>query len=159
MFSAEHGKRGDCLKCALASILELDYDDVPHFAAMGTSWATEMWNWLAARNLKLLTVWTGTPGQHMTPALVPSDGYWLAGVVSRRVENACGACEPDDPGFMRDGGLCTFCRGWGKCKGAHVVVMKGHEVAWDPHPLRDLGHAGFVEAQVLVALDPSKVAA
>lgn len=157
MFDAETGHRGDCLRCAFASVLELPYEDVPHFAAMGDNWFTEQTNWLAERNLRLLTVWNGAPGEHMTPPMVPSDGYWLAGVVSRRVEHLCGACSPDDPGFMNDGRLCTFCRGWGKRKGGHVIVMKGAEVAWDPHPLREQGHGGFIDAQVFVPLDPSKV--
>lgn len=156
-FSAETGERGDCLKCCLASMLDLDYDDVPHFAAMGDAWMTELWNWLSERNMKLLTVWTGAPGKHMKPQVVPSDGYWLASVVSRRVEHDCGGCSPDDPGFMNDGGLCPFCRGWGRRKGGHLIVMKGGEVAWDPHPLREHGHGGFIEAQVLVPLDPAKV--
>lgn len=156
LFNAETGQRGDCLKCCFASMLELPYDEVPHFAAMGDNWKKEQDAWLAARNLRLLTVWRGAP--HLYPGLVPTDGYWLASVVSRRVEHRCGACSPDDPGFMNDGLLCQFCRGWGKRKGEHVVVMLGREVAWDPHPLRDTGHGGFVESQVFVVLDPARSA-
>lgn len=34
-------RHGDCYKCAIASILDLEYDDVPHFIEMGEDWLVE----------------------------------------------------------------------------------------------------------------------
>lgn len=34
-------KHGDCYKCAIASILDLEYEDVPHFVDMGEDWLLE----------------------------------------------------------------------------------------------------------------------
>ena len=34
-------KRGDCYKCAIASILDLEYDEVPHFIEFGEDWLVE----------------------------------------------------------------------------------------------------------------------
>lgn len=155
MWSAE-GNRGDCMKCCFASVLELEYDDVPHFAAM-EDWYGESRRWLADRG------WTlhgfSIAGRDETlPILKPRitvDGYWLAGVVSRRVQNPCGGCNPEDPGFMVDGLLCSYCRGWGKRLGSHMVVMKGAELVWDPHPRRDLGHAGFMSGSFFRPIDPA----
>ena len=31
-------RHGDCYKCAIASLLDLDYDDVPHFIEFGDEW-------------------------------------------------------------------------------------------------------------------------
>lgn len=34
-------KHGDCYKCAIASILDLEYDEVPHFIEFGDDWLLE----------------------------------------------------------------------------------------------------------------------
>lgn len=34
-------RHGDCYKCAIASILDLEYEDVPHFVDMGEDWLME----------------------------------------------------------------------------------------------------------------------
>ena len=34
-------RHGDCYKCSIASILDLEYDDVPHFIEMGEDWLVE----------------------------------------------------------------------------------------------------------------------
>jgi len=34
-------RHGDCYKCAIASILDLDYDEVPHFIEFGDDWLIE----------------------------------------------------------------------------------------------------------------------
>ena len=34
-------RHGDCYKCAIASILDLDYEDVPHFIEFGDDWLLE----------------------------------------------------------------------------------------------------------------------
>lgn len=54
----EEGKwlaRGNCLQAAVASIFELDLDDVPYFdmAAADDGWWTALWIWLRARNIEV----------------------------------------------------------------------------------------------------------
>ena len=34
-------RHGDCYKCAIASILDLEYEDVPHFIEFGEDWLLE----------------------------------------------------------------------------------------------------------------------
>lgn len=34
-------RHGDCYKCAIASLLDLDYEEVPHFIEMGEDWLLE----------------------------------------------------------------------------------------------------------------------
>ena len=34
-------RHGDCYKCAIASILDLEYDEVPHFIEFGENWLLE----------------------------------------------------------------------------------------------------------------------
>lgn len=34
-------RHGDCYKCCIAAILDLDYEDVPHFIEMGEDWLVE----------------------------------------------------------------------------------------------------------------------
>lgn len=150
------GNRGDCMKCCFASVLELDYDDVPHFAAM-EDWYGESRRWLAARGWALHGFNVAASHEDL-PVAKPSitvDGYWLAGVVSRRIQNPCGVCAPNDRGFMLDGTPCPYCKGWGKTLGSHMIVMLNDEIAWDPHPRRADGHGGFTNGYFFRALDPS----
>lgn len=45
-------ERGNCLQAALASVFELDLEDVPHFVAMsGQDWWPSLFRWLAGRNI------------------------------------------------------------------------------------------------------------
>lgn len=37
-------KRGDCFKCTICSLLELDYDSVPNFVELGEKWFEEAMN-------------------------------------------------------------------------------------------------------------------
>lgn len=34
-------RHGDCYKCCIAAILDLEYEDVPHFIEMGENWFLE----------------------------------------------------------------------------------------------------------------------
>lgn len=34
-------RHGDCFKCAIASLLDLEYEEVPHFIEMGEDWVIE----------------------------------------------------------------------------------------------------------------------
>ena len=128
---------GDCWKCCIASILELDYDDVPHFYELEARGEIESgWNatqdFLRERGLAMATfaLWgaksprlqfgTRRIGYHFT-----APGHWIAGVESPRKT-------PEGDHL------------------SHVVVMRGSYLVWDPHPARDEGHNGFTEAFLLV---------
>jgi hypothetical protein len=131
LFDAETGERGDCLKCCVASLLELDYEDVPHFAAMGDRWWTEYASFLATHGWRLGSAWFSV--REDDPARLDGwqQGYWFATVKSPRI--------------VKDDGT----------PGLHYVVMREGEVAWDPHPQREDGHLGFVAGEYLVPLDPA----
>jgi hypothetical protein len=45
------GVRGDCFRACMASILELDSEDVPHFVAIEKDWWGEVQRWLEKRSL------------------------------------------------------------------------------------------------------------
>jgi hypothetical protein len=132
LFDAETGQRGDCLKCCFASLLELEYDDVPHFAAMGDMWWIEQTNWLRDRGWLLANAyWTTAPGSDGQRLTGYTEGYWLAGVRSLRTR-------PDGSNL------------------GHTVVMLDGDLVWDPHPARADGHLGFTDGHVLRPYDPAR---
>lgn len=130
---------GDCWKCCIASILELPYEDVPHFVEQEErgeveSWWNETIGFLRPRGLTMATF--GLWGDERPFLLFGSEpiryafhapGHWLASVVSPRTA----------PGGEHI---------------SHVVVMNGDRIVFDPHPQRDDGHRGFTEAYLLVAI-------
>jgi hypothetical protein len=107
-------------------------------------------------------------------------GYWMASVLSPRVREPCGACgatgvtQPDTRPCLGGGdelcggecGIpscpvalrlpCASCEGNGWQRGLHTVVMRGTTLVWDPHPQRDMGHHGFVEAEFMIPTDPPR---
>jgi hypothetical protein len=137
MADPENGVTGDCWKCCIASVLDLPYEDVPHFVADEIEGRSDSW-WNASQaflrergyvlasfalhgsDTPLLRFGNEEPRWHFT-----APGHWIAGVKS--------------PRFMEDGEA-----------GGHVVVMSGSSVVYDPHPQRDLGHLGFTDAYLLV---------
>jgi hypothetical protein len=48
-------RHGDCFKCAIASLLDLEYEEVPHFIEMGDNWVVETQNFFAKHGYN----WTG----------------------------------------------------------------------------------------------------
>jgi hypothetical protein len=137
LFDEESGQAGDCWKCCIASILELDYDEVPHFVQLEQDGQVESyWNatidWLRRRRLAVARfgLWgTEKPfllfGSQKIAYHFNAPGHWIASVTSLRID--------------REGNNIE-----------HVVVMNGSSVIWDPHPLREQGHLGFREAHLLV---------
>lgn len=128
---------GDCWKCCIASILELDYDDVPHFVQLEDDGDVDSW-WNATQAFLRLRgcvlarfgLWGGEApmllfGSKQIRYHFSAPGHWIAGVVSPRMT-------PEGENL------------------SHAVVMSGSQVAWDPHPYRDEGHLGFTEAYLLV---------
>lgn len=141
------GRVGDCWPCCIASILELPYEAVPNFFQMEqdgeipSGWNAAMEFLRAERGL---TLWRFSIWGDDSPRLVFGNeridyhflipGYWIASVLSPRVREPC---EP-----------CDACGGLGWQPGRHAVVMRANDIVWDPHPQREQGHLGFVEAEV-----------
>jgi hypothetical protein len=137
LFNAELGHRGDCWKVCLASILELGYEDIPHFVQLEEDGEIPShWNatieFLRPHGLTIAQfgLWGDeTPylmfGNEKIRYHFHAPGHWIAGVVSKRTY-------PDGEHI------------------SHAVVMEGDKLAWDPHPLRADGHLGFTRAYLLV---------
>lgn len=118
--------RGNCLQAALASIFDLDLDDVPHFVGMGEDvWWEQFWLWLRARNIEVhYERVAGDDGEFYgwRPLQVP---YLLGG--------------PSPRGEF-----------------SHVVVAKNHEVIHDPHPDGTGLAPGWRGVYYFIPLDPAK---
>ncbi len=125
----------DCLAACLATVLELPYEEIPSSLLYDPDFPARQnrafRDFLAERGL---VVWQfGLHGQDMPLAMFGSAkpdyhlhpwGLWLAVVKSPRT------------------GL------------GHVVVMRAAGVLWDPHPGRDEGHLGFMQAMILMLKGP-----
>lgn len=99
-------QRGDCLRACVASILELDYDDVPDLQGDYQPlfrWLKEVAPGVGVRqrnltevsHIETLSSWEGWPREHYEP------GYWIAGIYSPRIPDRedcdCG-CRHQVPG-------------------------------------------------------------
>lgn len=158
-------QRGDCLRACVASILEIDYLDVPDL--MGGyqplfTWLRRVAPGVHAQHRVLglghretLESWRDWPTEHA------EQGYWIAGVYSPRIPDielfGCG-CTARVPG----GDLaCEWCAGkpeersMGISWGLHAVVMRGHELAHDPHPESDGTIVRFSGATTFLLTDPA----
>jgi len=128
-----NGRPGDCLNACVASILDLPYEQVPFFNLYGDGWHYTYVSFMRSHGWGLweFAIWgCDVPlwqfGTRQTGYKLYVPGYWLASVLSPRIIDEHGK------------------------SGLHAVVMKGNSVAWDPHPQRDMGHLGFIEATILV---------
>jgi hypothetical protein len=130
---------GDCWKCCIASILELPYEDVPHFVEQEergevASYWNETLAFLRPRGFTFARfgLWGDERpfllwGSQMIRYAFHAPGHWIASVESPRKT-------PEGEHI------------------SHVVVMNGDKIVFDPHPQRDDGHRGFTEAYLLVAI-------
>ena len=100
---------GDCLRCCVASLLEIDYDDVPNFIEYGRSkWYEQFWKFLNSK------------------------GFDLHGVSSHQ------ATKPDIHSFEGvDGYIITAGPSLRYKESTHAVIYKDGKLAHDPHPSRD----------------------
>lgn len=114
------GVHGDCLRACVCSIFELPIRDVPHFVAED-DWYGAFQRWIESRGFMLGSAFIRFDEDEPTRLTGhPSDGiYWIADVLSPRLKREDGT------------------------PGNHAIVMCAGEVAWDPHPQRELGHLGF----------------
>lgn len=100
---------GDCFKCSICSLLELDYDNVPNFVEYGNEWFIKAYNFLEKLGYELYseTLWNpnihylenpteccfqdnGIAKDYSLDALKPEhgiNGLFLAGVYSPKYTN------------------------------------------------------------------------
>lgn len=159
-------QRGDCLSACVASVFELSLDDVPFFVE-ADSWWKDYHDFVRERGFLLERAWF-TVGDDDPTKLKgwPGDRYWLATVYSPRGRTRCAVCRGEKQALRQwDGELaeyvefdepqpCGYCEGTGLVAPLHSVVMFGREIAWDPHPQRDMGHLGFVSGEQFGVADP-----
>lgn len=146
------GGGGNCTAAAVASIFEVPLSDCyPEIPNGGGFQAIAAWTarrfpgllccsklvggqWIA-RGSRQWWVDTYPPAEAIDPPFLPI-GYWLAGVVSPRgVQQR-----------LSDGSLKPS---------LHSVVMHGSDVAWDPHPKREMGIGGVYDMTWWVVRDPA----
>lgn len=137
MIPVEQQEEFGCLRACVASILELDYEKVPAEIADFETQHTAFLRFMASRGFSIgdysLYGAKGLPEKPQQRCTRTWPTFWFASVWSPRFT--------DDDGNP----------GW------HAVVMKNHELVWDPHPQRADGHLGFVHAHVPYVIDPARV--
>lgn len=103
------GTRGNCMSACIASILELDINDVPNFAQQATDRSLSMVSlireWLRARDLGLVWIECRPEGEVLEYSFSALCCYFIASGVS-----------PRDPHIQ------------------HAVVAWGNDLVHDPHP-------------------------
>ncbi len=60
-----HPKRGDCMRCTLATILDLDYEKVPDLAGIDTDggpWFAVMWKFLSDNGFEFVGTYSNANG-------------------------------------------------------------------------------------------------
>lgn len=130
----------DCMTACLATIFGVPYEDAPVLADPETCEPIDQW-------LRVMTLWLHERGFHpqsfsLDQRIIDSWGprparspwywptLWMGGVLSPRFE------EDGEPGH-------------------HAVVMQGNDLVYDPHPQREMGHLGFVSAEIFLPRDPA----
>jgi hypothetical protein len=131
----EQRTANDCMTACLASIFGVPYEHAPLLWDDAANAPVERWHgvlddWLAERGFGQLERVRQTDDETDDPMRCPwrFPGYWIAGVKSPRYD------------------------------GTHAVVMHLNALVWDPHPRREMGHLGFVDATYFLPLDPSRLA-
>jgi hypothetical protein len=163
-------KHGDCMRACVASLFELPLEEVPHFVEHD-NWYQLWSDWLAERNLRWSRAFYSVRDDDPTQLNgYPGDIYWLATVKSPRIKSRCNVCKgtalashswtgPDSSYVEHDPPIiCPYCDR-GRSPGSHLVVMFGKEIAWDPHPQREMGHLGFTEGWDFRLIDPARAKA
>lgn len=122
----------DCMTACLATIFGCSYEDAPQLAdANGDPvprWHRVMDDWLFARGFACLERMRETDDGEPMRCPWRYPGLWIGGVKSPRYD------------------------------GDHAVVMHLSLLVWDPHPQRNMGHLGYVDATYFLPLDPAGLA-
>lgn len=159
-------QRGDCLRACVASILEVEYEDVPDLEGYHQGlhdWLRTVAPGVVVRQQCLTPLdraetvddWKSWPHTHYEP------DFWIAGVWSPRIPDVevfgCG-CASKVPGGDP---ACRWCGGKPETRsmgirwGLHAVVMRNGSLAWDPHPERDGAAGPFRSATTFRLSDPA----
>ena len=124
---------GDCWKCCIASVMDLPYDEVPHFVKAqvwyGLGHFVSCWNWLGPRGLCIETI--------------------SADIVFGRCK------EEEIAEFARNLPPYLIASGWSpRGDWYHAVVWDRLEqrIAHDPHPSRDGLRGGPTHFEAILPL-------
>jgi hypothetical protein len=119
-------QRGDCYKCCVASILELPYEDVPHFAMGEPNPLYSMFSnvnlWLRENGIPL-----SVDGRYYLAKHV----QWTADDIHSQYDYA------PQPRNLHPGYWIAVVKSRVYSQSQHAIVMKDGEVAFDPSPSRD----------------------
>ena len=77
----------DCLRCCIATVLGLPYDDVPDFVHDHNRWAEEMAKWAKERGFSVVRVQCTGDGEMMHSIFQEADGLWIASGPAARGRN------------------------------------------------------------------------
>lgn len=129
IFAGQHpGVPGDCLRTAVASLLDLPTEQVPHFALFGDKWRRALSLWHRSQD-KLLRVYTDDEDEAAAwaaAALTYANSYRPAGQLLIAVGHSSNL--PDT---------------------AHAVLWRGSTLVHDVHPLqRGLASTPWLYLQV-----------
>lgn len=96
----------DCLRCCLATVLCLPYEEVPHFVGDAPSrWADKMSKWLNGLGFAAVRVQATGDGEILHSYFDGNGATWIASGLTERGRN-------------------------------HATVWRGTEMIHDPHPSR-----------------------
>lgn len=151
---------GDCVKCCVASILELAYEDVPHFVAREVTdasgksleWLTGVNHWLRERGYPL---WLKTWRHHRTAAEVFALREQMGlqpgeSMPATMMYRASAHAERQEGYWMATVISENF------EDSTHAIVMLGDQVAFDPSTTTRRTPYEFIGGNVFVATDASK---
>lgn len=151
---------GDCVKCCVASILELSYEDVPHFVAREVldddgepmNWFDGVNVWLARRGYPLrLHRWSNN----------------ITGAEMKKLRADMGLKDGEpapDNSWYRRSAYPDRHRGWWIASvisenyedSTHAVVMFDDQVAFDPSTTPRRTPYEFIGGEIFVATDPAR---
>lgn len=80
-------ENGECLRACVASLFEMDIDDVPHFITLGEDWWFKFLKWFEDRNINV----------NWLTDRIPFGAWHIASVVSPRFPEGTHAvvCDPE----------------------------------------------------------------
>lgn len=151
---------GDCVKCCIASILELRYEDVPHFVAgevLGDDGAPLRW-------LEGVNAWLARRGY---PLRLHQFSNNITGAEMKALRESLGL-KPGEPAqnnsWYRRSKIPDPHRGWWIASvisqnfedSTHAVVMFNDQVAFDPSLKPPTAPYEFVGGEIFVATEPAR---
>lgn len=126
------GQRGNCMQAAVASMLELPLNEVPHFADDPGEWWTNMQEWFREMLGCVLISVKAENIQSVAPYMRPGVFCFISGISPRGLDHSI-------VGQLRQVGLNQW------------EILAVH----DPHPSQS-GLTEIMEYRFLVVVDPSK---